>query len=292
MCGTSAIQAVSENPIARFPTVQNHAEESSSAARTCIESSTGRPGGTIQTPILARAVGSFLLIMWLGPATAYGQWPLGITVEETFHNLRVPAQVQDSDMLGLVRDFGEVCVYCHSPHGGRTDKPLWNRRVPTGPYRMYEDGQMQADPQPTGNSLSCLSCHDGTIGLDDVLDLPGAYAGPLPSATSIEECDGCHGGGSPPAGLNFEGVWFDTDFRKQHPISVLYDPLVTPGAFRSAAEVEAAGLLLFDGKVQCMTCHEPHSQQFPPFLRIPNTGNTLCLSCHTSSPAETTAHFW
>ncbi|RME59324.1 MAG: hypothetical protein D6790_10765 [Caldilineae bacterium] len=223
---------------------------------------------------------------------ACAQWPDGEEVAETYHNLQVPAQVTNSDMFGLIRDYGEVCVYCHTPHGGSTERVLWNRPLPSGPYRMYDEPlDMLADPQPTGNSLACLSCHDGTIGLDEIVNLPNGYDGPGPSATSIEECDGCHSGGSPPGGHDFEGVWFDTDLRKQHPISLLYDPARDPG-FRSIAEVEAAGLKLFEGKVQCMTCHEPHSERFPPFLRIANSAGSLCLACHRTQPAEETAHFW
>ncbi len=31
-------------------------------------------------------------------------------------------------------DYGEVCVYCHTPHGASStvDAPLWNRTTPTG----------------------------------------------------------------------------------------------------------------------------------------------------------------
>ena len=235
-----------------------------------------------------------LTVFCLRSATsAHAQWPTGVTVEHTFHNLTVPASNRSSDMAGLITNYNEVCVYCHAPHGGRTDRPLWNRPIPRGPYRMYdEDLDMIADAQPTGNSLSCLSCHDGTIGLDEIINPPNAHTGPGAAATSIEECDGCHSGGNPKGGLDFEGVWMRPDkLRDQHPISILYDPSRDP-SFRTAAEIEAAGLKLFDGKVQCMTCHEPHSQRFRPFLRVNNTGQSLCQVCHRSGTGESTAHDW
>lgn len=237
------------------------------------------------------ALVAFILSCAIGtPSSA--QWPTGVVIEETFHNLTVPARSQASDMQGLVEDYGETCVYCHAPHGAGVDGPLWNRLIPIGPYRMFDDPMnMIADPQPTGNSLLCLSCHDGTIGLDEIVNAPNSYSGFGPAATSIEECEDCHSGGNPEGGLDFEGVWLDTDFRKQHPISFIYDPSLDPD-FRSVAEIEAAGLRLFDGKVQCMTCHEPHSQRFVPFLRSPNVAGSLCLTCHRSSPSESTAHFW
>lgn len=229
-------------------------------------------------------------LLCLSSREALGQWPTGLSVEETPHNLTVPAQSLDGDMIGLIEDYGQVCTYCHAPHGGATDRPLWNRFTPTGPYRMYDDGtNMIMDSQPTDNSLACLSCHDGTIGLDDVLITPVDFTG-SPAGTLIDECEDCHSGGSPAGGLDWEGVWLDTDLRKQHPISIIYDPSRDPG-FRPAAQIQAAGLELYNGRVQCMTCHEPHTQQFRPFLRIPQ-GNSLCLTCHISMPGENTAHFW
>jgi len=236
------------------------------------------------------SVVAFLLL--LGSAqSARGQWPTGVTVEGTPHNLTVPARAADPDMAGLVEDYGEVCVYCHGPHNVETNAPLWNRPGPGGGFRMYDDGQMAIDAQPTGNSRSCLSCHAGTVGLDEIVRLPDRYTGPGPARTTIDTCEDCHSGGSPDGGIDWEGVWLDTDLRKHHPISVLYDPSRVNG-FRAAAEVEAAGLVLYDGKVQCMSCHEPHTQQFRPFLRLPNSGGSLCSVCHQGNPGENTAHDW
>ena len=239
---------------------------------------------------------AFGLASWLVliPMEAASQWPTGNTVDVTFHNLTVPARNQSSDMRGLVRDYGEVCVYCHTPHGGRTDRPLWNRPNPRGSYRMFDPGDldMLADAQPTGNSLSCLSCHDGTVGVDEILNAPNSHTGAGPAGTPIDECEGCHSGGNPDGGLDFEGVWIKPDdLRDQHPISILYDPSRDPG-FNSAAEIQAAGFKLYEGKVQCMTCHEPHSQRNRPFLRVPNNGQSFCMVCHRSSPGESTAHHW
>ncbi len=234
---------------------------------------------------------TWALVLPILTMAASGQWPTGTEVTETLHNLTVAAKNTAPQMSGRIEDYDEVCVYCHTSHAADVERALWNRPTPTGPYRMFEGTDMLMDPQPTGNSLACLSCHDGTIGLDEVLNLPNTYAGPGPERTTIDRCESCHKGPNPGGGLDFEGVWLDTDLRDDHPISILYDPSRDPD-FRSAAEVEAAGLMLYEGKVQCMTCHEPHSQQFQPFLRISNAGGSLCLACHQTPPAEQTAHHW
>jgi len=226
------------------------------------------------------------------PRAVHGQWPNGLPVTETVHNLSRTAQ--RPPMTNMIADYQEACVYCHTPHGGGFNGPVWNRQTPTGPYRMYSSGSMDmiTDPQPSGVSLLCLSCHDGTIALDGIINPPTVPNPPSPRGERIERCsDDCHKGGNPDGGLNWENVYFDTDLRDQHPIGMVYDSSRDP-SFRSAAAVEAAGLRLMGGKVQCATCHAAHSQQFQPFLRISNTGGSICSACHIGGTGESTAHFW
>ncbi|HEY6196400.1 MAG TPA: cytochrome c3 family protein [Candidatus Eisenbacteria bacterium] len=223
-------------------------------------------------------------------APVRGAWPGGTTVLETFHNLTHPAAI--APMSGMIGNYAQACVYCHAPHGSAGERPLWNRRLPSGPYRMYGPLNMLGDPQPTGVSRNCLSCHDGTIGLDDVLVAPAGFTSAGPFRETIQRCTSCHNGGNPAGGFNFEKLWFrPDDLRNQHPISVLYDASRDPN-FLPAGSVVASGLVLEDGKVQCATCHEPHTARYRPFLRIPNTNGSLCLLCHRTPPSRTTAHFW
>lgn len=35
-----------------------------------------------------------------------------------------------------------------------------------------------------------------------------------------------------------------------------------------------------NGKVTCATCHDPHANSTPPFLRMDNSADALCLDCH------------
>ena len=76
----------------------------------------------------------------------------------------------------------EVCIFCHTPHGANPDVtgqvPLWNRLVRDDSYQPYTAPNMEGsgtDPGvPKGVSLGCLSCHDGTIALDALINLPGS----------------------------------------------------------------------------------------------------------------------
>lgn len=104
-----------------------------------------------------------------------GQGPCTEDVFNTKHNLAVNDDV-------LAAGTTEVCVFCHTPHGGRTDvagggAPLWNRALPsdTG-WTMYNSPNTDVAPgtAPLGVSLACLSCHDGVIALDALINAPGS----------------------------------------------------------------------------------------------------------------------
>jgi predicted CXXCH cytochrome family protein len=244
-------------------------------------------------PRLRASALSGLLLGAVLATLAEAQWPNGVNVTETPHNLTVPAASQASDMRGRIRNYGEVCVYCHSPHEGASwlgspRAPLWNRPRPNAAYRMPEFSatRMLQDPSPSDRSRLCISCHGGTVGLDGIANLPNSYTGPSAANHLIDECEDCHSGGDPAGGLNWEGVWFREDMRNQHPISVLYDPSLRPGQFKPALGGSVNGLPLYNGKVECATCHEPHSERIKFFLRQSNVGSALCLSCHNTVPSE------
>jgi len=42
--------------------------------------------------------------------------------------------------------------------------------------------------------------------------------------------------------------------------------------------MEVRGLPLFDGKIACPTCHDPHVNTYGRMLRIP--AKDLCMACH------------
>ena len=193
-------------------------------------------------------------------------------VTSTKHNLS--ATPPDS---ATVVDYGEVCVYCHTPHGGEVSAPLWNRSFSAATYQMYNNTHsstidMTVDAQPTGVSLACLSCHDGTIGLDVITNPPNAFGGSVPGTTP--------GTNTMPAS---SFAFLDTELRNDHPISVTYDVGDDP-AFNSKSAVASGGLKLYgDGttdKVQCASCHNPHDKTNVPFLRKSNSNSNLCKTCH------------
>jgi predicted CXXCH cytochrome family protein len=174
-----------------------------------------------------------------------------------------------------VTNYGEVCVYCHTPHGGQTQAPLWNRAFGTGPYQPYSSPTINMTVgMPSGVSLACLSCHDGTIGID-VISNPPNRLNPVPSPTGRRLVDIFT------TGLDTFKI-LGTDLRNDHPVAVTYDPSKDP-MFQPQATVEAAGLRFYgaaQNEVTCATCHNPHNKVNVPFLRKDNANSDLCITCH------------
>lgn len=84
-------------------------------------------------------------------------------------------------MNSVRNNYQEVCVYCHTPHGANSAQviqgaPIWNRTVNTTGYQIYDKERTLNRPigQPGPNSLTCLSCHDGTISIDSIINMPGS----------------------------------------------------------------------------------------------------------------------
>ena len=178
---------------------------------------------------------------------------------------------------GTVRAVSEdrVCIFCHTPHGSRTVAPLWNRRDSAALYTPYDSPTLHAKPgQPTGSSKLCLSCHDGTIALGDLV----SESSPIPMSGSST---------MPPGG----GL-IGTDLRDDHPISFSYAEALSRPQGELAAPYSWDPAITLDhlGMMQCTTCHDPHDPQWGNFLVMDNTGASLCRECHRIDGFDDTAH--
>ncbi len=100
------------------------------------------------------------------------------SIANTRHNLTqagIPGRIF---MDAHRNDYEEVCVYCHTPHGANpsVDAPLWNRARSSATYTTYDQlgtsTLTQTVTAPGPNSITCLSCHDGTLAIDSVINMP------------------------------------------------------------------------------------------------------------------------
>ncbi len=229
--------------------------------------------------------------------------------------LITPAMVQ-AGIVGSPHDFsGEawnvkpsdqnsVCGTCHTPHHGDSAVvPLWAHGTTDGSgggWKMYNNAnvpvanlQATVDAQPAGPSKACLSCHDGTV--------------------AVNQYGGAVQGGSPYFITN--SAKLGTDLTHTHPISLTYDNTVAgigtgkdkwlynpdtrnvlqpdSGLFVTDNDMTVNGFLL-GGKhrLECTSCHDVHNQVGTPFdkdlnpklVKIVGTqagkGSLLCRSCH------------
>jgi len=198
----------------------------------------------------------------------------------------------------------EICVFCHTPHGSNTDfvgAPLWNKAIDTSvTYQVYGGGQTTGGTtvdQPGDVSRACLSCHDGVNAINSVINMPGS-GGWSSTGNYVDfvgaDIDTATGKATMPAGITQIG----TDLRNDHPVGVVYrgDETNPPASLLPTGTALPAGFviagdrdgnpgptigdLLRDGKVECVSCHDPHLGDNPTFLRLPNNNSDLCTTCH------------
>ncbi len=157
------------------------------------------------------------------------------------------------DFRRLNAEVRDLCLPCHTPHLAVAPVPRLDRRpTTTQPLRPYT----RFDIELSGWSLLCLGCHDG-VTATDVYTASHAVTVTEPLRRT---------------GLGARGL-------RSHPVGVKY-PRPRPD-YHPAAAVEASGLHLPDGRIQCTTCHDAHNtRDFDGFLWISNQRSALCLTCH------------
>ncbi|MDA8084248.1 MAG: cytochrome c3 family protein [Nitrospiraceae bacterium] len=235
------------------------------------------------------------------------------TIANTKHNLTTAG----TGITKTTVATATLCGFCHIPHGGSTATtglPLWARAIPaTGSYQVYGSTGVAGTSvtlsgttinAPGTFSLTCLSCHDGSIGLGTITKngVPSSYAmtSTLPGgltaggafqATNIDPVTGY----SPYIGANLQN---------DHPVGFQY-PTAGYGAGGGIPGISvvltsgsspyltggttATHYPLFNYGVgnattfECASCHEPHLEPVAgqtKFLRAANA--TLCQDCHNT----------
>jgi hypothetical protein len=247
-----------------------------------------------------------LLLAFSGTASA--------AIADTKHNLGSGAGPAGRNQ---VSDTAEICVFCHTPHGGSTDAPapLWNKRlgaegVPPGggtyiTYDTLQTPSLDGAVAPVGSiSMACLSCHDGTQAMDNIINAPGsggvqndgggvdgrAYtwtgdtvnaAGRLSSGAALIGTDLSNdhpigiqycGGGLSGSGTTISGTCADSDFEQPETQTINGNQIFwvdSGGTGKQRTDLplyqRASGTL--GPLVECGSCHDPHvsdGQAGPP----------------------------
>lgn len=228
-------------------------------------------------------------------------------IANTKHNLSVSGP-------GTIKAQFEtrICVFCHTPHGANPPVPLWNHSLSSATYQVPSSSDPQwahllsTVGQPDGDSKLCLSCHDGTVAIGQLVNMPG------PGSTGTVQMQGVGPGGEmPPSAYGYIG----TDLRNTHPVSIaMNDQLIgdknrctVSGAYQLQYPTPPVRLrptnATYAGQpgvqcgnngepcgVQCTSCHDPHIESTDflltgtasgePTKGHPGNWSALCDACH------------
>ena len=175
-----------------------------------------------------------------------------------------PDESMKPGVAGSKHDFshkewtaGDLCAACHSPHRHipPAAAPLWD---PNADLTRTFGTPLGESPTPGAGTRVCIRCHDGTVARDT---LTGVVGERFVSRRHPGRFETGHG-------------------RTDHPVGVPY-PQFDRG-YRPLTSVLASGTVrLPDGKVECVSCHDPHNQAGVEYMLVgSNVRSALCLTCH------------
>jgi predicted CXXCH cytochrome family protein len=167
------------------------------------------------------------------------------------------------------------CGVCHTTHQSvpLTSAPLWHHETTVvAGYTLYDsptfDGRSTIT-DPGASSRLCLSCHDGTVALENF--------GGISSGTNYIDPTARVGGAA------------GNDMSTEHPISFeytdalaisdggLFPPTTTNSGLGSTIDND----MLFEGRMECASCHDVHNHYGVMYLlKMSNVNSELCLTCH------------
>ena len=226
-----------------------------------------------------------LAVLTLGSTLAFGGAGNGSGIVGSKHDMNV---LKDANVK--VDTQGRVCAFCHTPHHKLEStaldyNPLWSHEINDDPVlKTYgtvtfdSTSQMATDPL-TGPSRLCMSCHDGSIAVDQHYGI----AGTATKASLLGDDFGQIAvyknsdlSNDHPIGFDLEGInGRDAGIRANLLApnnSTLNDKAITVLGFKDAAK----------SIMTCASCHDVHNKdnKDTAFLYEKQMGSAFCLMCH------------
>ena len=235
-------------------------------------------------------VGSMLLLFLLAGTAGAAPTP----VANTKHNLSTsgPGPIRAAATGGT----SQICVFCHTPHTAADiqNAPLWNKDIfknPDPAYSVYTSDVLTQLSYPpaeapiqTGKAIHigktrlCLSCHDGTIALGSLKNLPTGVISDIVMEGGVTTM--------PTAAAGYIGIELQDD----HPVAIPHttdDPeLIVPPTGSVTVFNDGLGT----NYVECASCHDPHDNQYGKFLVETNQFSAMCRNCHNKTGFTSSVH--
>lgn len=218
----------------------------------------------------------------LGATLAFGaaSTPAGGGIVKSKHDMNV------LDGANVKQDGqGRVCAFCHTPHhkvesDALDYNPLWSHQVNVDtnftPYESVTfDSTIAGDPL-TGPSRLCMSCHDGSIAVDQHYGISGN------TVLSSDDFGGI-------------AVGKNSDVSNDHPIGFdlndisdrdkgIRANLQTTNPLLTGKTIQDLGFKdgLNHSIMTCASCHDVHNRDNveTAFLYEKQAGSAFCLMCH------------
>ena len=224
-------------------------------------------------------------------------------IATTKHNLS-----SSGTFSNKTNDTTEICVFCHTPHGADTSQsvPLWNRTLTdTSLYTTYaalNSSTLDGTITTVGSvSLACLSCHDGTIAMDSIVNTPGSGTTAGDAGWTFETGGTMSAEGKLLGGAGGSIAMLGVDLSNDHPVGIPYagggvtvtdltSDKFTDADFKTVKHVEIntqdywyvpnaditddkrtrSDIILYTRTVgsvtqpyvECASCHDPHVKAF------------------------------
>lgn len=180
----------------------------------------------------------------------------------------------------------QLCIFCHTPHNGSpaAGRPLWNHALTTQALTWTPTTTVRGTTLPTditsaalNGSRACMSCHDGTVAVGQVLY---TFTAPTGTTFPMTSTAGVLTAGKLDA--DSTALFSPTTMETNHPVGV-QEPAAVTGYTTFIAPTDAVDYDA-NGYVQCGSCHNPHLTGTvanpAPFLKKSNAGSAICISCH------------
>jgi Doubled CXXCH motif (Paired_CXXCH_1) len=184
---------------------------------------------------------------------------------------------------GETNTYQNPCQVCHIPHKSQAyasaHAPLWNHKLSANTYQTYDQAGSASFNAlglsvTLGSSVACLSCHDGSVAINQTAGYTGTATNALNGAAMF----------APSFAIEAIG---GTDLTKMHPIGVSYSAaLAVDSTLQPVTGTVMPKMLKGTAQnVECASCHDIHqtigaSATVSHDLIVDLNGGQLCLTCH------------
>jgi hypothetical protein len=223
--------------------------------------------------------------------------------------LFVGANVANAQFTGSAHDFSDgvthntdsadetvwnptadKCNVCHEAHTRQVANPLWHRNMSISPtFVVYGEAlpsktlDAGTPDQPTGNTVLCLTCHDGTVGLDQYgwANVFGPATGGTTGYVPMHPYNGNIGGTHPVSFVYDDALALTDGFLAYPSTDVVPSGIVSFNGVATLFGTIDDALLDDGGRLECSSCHDVHNKWgLSHQLNVPYDQSAICETCH------------